>query len=292
MKKVSRKYFEYFKQKHYELWDWLSKNPDKTKNDWFNSVYYVGTPKMDIVNSCFACEIAQQIREYDFGKSMCGYCPLRKSGEDYHNPCLNGLFDKYVRARGSERVKIAKQIRGLPWSEEYVEDKEMNNENYIVINGKKAELTEEQLKQLGIEAEDGKRWRGERGQKYYYVDEELQVDWNTVECCGIITDTEKIRYDTHNYFKTHIEAQEYAEVLEIKRQLMKFADEHNEPIDWNDSGAPKYYLGYDYNACDLTANWTHKTKMADTIYFTREAVKQVIDTIGKDNIIKYLTYNY
>ena len=29
----------------------------------------------------------------------------------------------------------------------------MNNENYIVINGKKVELTEEQLKQLGVKVE-------------------------------------------------------------------------------------------------------------------------------------------
>ena len=35
----------------------------------------------------------------------------------------------------------------------------MNNENYVVINGKKAELTEEQLKQLGIEAGKNKRER-------------------------------------------------------------------------------------------------------------------------------------
>ena len=32
----------------------------------------------------------------------------------------------------------------------------MNKENYIVINGKKAELTDEQLKQLGIEVNKSK----------------------------------------------------------------------------------------------------------------------------------------
>ena len=35
MQKVNRERFEYFKQKHYELWDWLSKNPDKDKSDYF-----------------------------------------------------------------------------------------------------------------------------------------------------------------------------------------------------------------------------------------------------------------
>lgn len=46
------------------------------------------------------------------------------------------------------------------------------NENYIVINGKKAELTEEQLKQLGIEPEKKRKNPFERvtGEKYYYID--------------------------------------------------------------------------------------------------------------------------
>lgn len=289
MRKVSRKYFEAFKQKHYELWDWLSKNPDKTKNDWFNSVYYVGTPKMDIVNSCFACEIAQQIREYDFGKSMCGYCPLRKSEEDYHNPCLNGLFDKYVRARGSERVKIAKQIRDLPWSEEYVEDKEMNNENYIVINGKKAELTKEQLKQLGIEVGKNKRWRAEENAVYYFTTDTGKVGVSR----EYLMDVDNIRYDTHNYFKTKEEAEEYIDVLEIKRQLMKFADEHNEPIDWDELNKPKRYLYLTRPTDEIVIGNTYREKIPEIIYFSSAAIAhQAIGTIGKDNIIKYLTYNY
>ena len=86
--------------------------------------------------------------------------------------CLNGLYDEYRIAKSNYNlvpenktisrtrvIELAKQIRDLPWSEEYVEDEEMNNENYIVINGKKAELTEEQLKQLGIEVGKDKRER-------------------------------------------------------------------------------------------------------------------------------------
>ena len=44
------------------------------------------------------------------------------------------------------------------------------SENYIVINGKKAELTEEQLKKLGIQVSNNKRWRGNLDEKYYRVD--------------------------------------------------------------------------------------------------------------------------
>ena len=49
------------------------------------------------------------------------------------------------------------------------------SENYIVINGKKAELTEEQLKKLGIQVSNNKRWRGNLDEKYYCVDTFNQV---------------------------------------------------------------------------------------------------------------------
>ena len=48
-------------------------------------------------------------------------------------------------------------------------------ENYIVINGKRAELTEEQLEQLGIKVSNNKRWRGNLDEKYYCVDTFNQV---------------------------------------------------------------------------------------------------------------------
>lgn len=49
------------------------------------------------------------------------------------------------------------------------------SENYIVINGKRAELTKEQMEQLGIEVEGNKRWRAKKGGLYFYVTK-LQLD--------------------------------------------------------------------------------------------------------------------
>lgn len=286
MEKVSRKYFEWFKQKHYELWDWLNKNPDKIKDDWFNSIYYVGTPKLDIRNRCFACEFAWQIRKYDFNKSICEYCPICKS----IGSCLNGLFDEYLGATNNlKRIELAKQIRDLPWSEEYVEDKEMNNENYIVINGKKAELTEEQLKQLGIEVGKNKRWRAERGKNYWRISSENKV----VPDMEADVEQDYYCYDTHNYFKTEEEAKEYAEVLEIKRQLMKFADEHNDKIDWKDINQFGYVIYWNPCLNDIKICKNGFKTAPEIIYFSSVGIAQkAIDTIGKENIIKYLTYNY
>ena len=46
------------------------------------------------------------------------------------------------------------------------------SENYIVINGKRTELTEEQLKQLGIEVPKTSPFKREWSEDYYYIDDE------------------------------------------------------------------------------------------------------------------------
>lgn len=290
MQKVSRKRFEWLKQKHYELWDWLSKNPDKYKNDWFDLDKNRGTR---VRNNCFACQLDLEAA----GNKTCIRCPIGSGKAAIEEDCLGGLFERYTKAGfdyrirktsslRAEVVELAEQIRDLPWSEECVEDEEMNNENYIVINGKKAELTEEQLKQLGIEVSKPKRWRAEENAVYYFTTDTGKVGVSR----EYLMDVDNIRYDTHNYFKTKEEAEEYAKVLEIKRQLIKFADEHNGA----DSSQRKWFITYHTNSLDgIALSSSANTRNAETIYFSsKEIAKQAIDTIGTDNIIKYLTYNY
>ncbi len=297
MQKISRERFEWLKQKHYELWDWLSKNPDKYKNDWFDLDKNRGIRAR---NNCFACQFKRDIKVADIDCDE-GVCPLIWN-ETNKRECLGGLYKAYCNAHSdysicpqdkeasrAEVIKYAKQIRDLPWSEEYVEDEEMNNENYIVINGKKAELTEEQLRQLGIEVDKDKRWRAEEGKKYWRVSSGNKV------ISDIEADIEQddYFYDTHNYFKTKEEAEEYAEVLEIKGQLMKFADEHNEFVNWSDATTSKYHLEYRLDLGGIVVVSACWLKYPEVIYFSsKEIAKQAIDTIGEENIIKYLTYNY
>lgn len=297
MQKISRERFKWFKQKHYELWDWLSKNPDKMKMDWFA---LEENTNLNICGNCFACHFANEVNKINKRDSNgCKFCPICEDNSVY---CLNGLYDRYHdacmmydtthdKAHINEVIRLTETIRDLPWSEEYVEDKNMNNENYIVINGKKAELTEEQLKQLGIEIKaKNKRWRAEKDMEYWCINAS-----NTLfHLKEFNSEGDNLYYDTHNYFRTYEEAKEYAEVLEIKRKLMKFADEHNEEIDWENTQYKKYCLTYDVNNPNkVVINWSVYTRYAEVIFFSsKEIAGQAIDTIGKDNIIKYLTYNY
>lgn len=293
MKKVSRERFEWLKQKHYELWDWLSKNPDKNKYDWFALDKNRG---IIASNNCFACQFDSEA----VGNKACVRCPIGSGKAVIGESCLGGLYERYMKAKSNYRIsktsdlraeviELAEQIRDLPWSEEYVEDEEMNNENYIVINGKKAELTEEQLKQLGIEVGKNKKWRAEENAVYYFTTDTGKVGVGR----EYLMDVDNIRYDTHNYFKTEEEAQEYAEVLEIKRQLIKFADEHNDKIDWDKLNESRYYLYLTRPTDGIIIGNTYRGKIPEIIYFSSTDIAQkAIDTIGAENIIKYLIYNY
>ena len=293
MQKISRKRFEWLKQKHYELWDWLSKNPDKYKNDWFELEKNRG---IRVRNNCFACQFDLEAK----GNRTCTRCPIGSGKAAIEEDCLVGLFERYTRAEfdyrigktsdlRAEVIELAKQIRDLPWSEEYVEDEEMNNENYIVINGKKAELTEEQLKQLGIEVGKDKRERVKAGDVFFFVDSSGRIDSRFDNRFAFSS----YCYDTHNYFKTEEEAEKYAEVLEIKRQLMKFADEHNDKIDWEDIDQFGYIFYWNPCLNDIRICKDGFKTAPEIIYFSSvDIAQQAIDEIGKENIIKYLTYNY
>ena len=152
---------------------------------------------------------------------------------------------------------------------------------------------EQQLAVLRAEAEkeekENKRWRAEKRDAYWFVDGDGIPKW-WHECSR---DIDGFYYDTHNYFQTKEEARKYANVLETERQLKKFADEHNDVIDWSNINQEKWYLYYSYSNYKVGISNHHWTKESRVIYFSSEEIaKQAIDTIGTDKIKEYLTYEW
>ena len=164
------------------------------------------------------------------------------------------------------------------------------------ILDKIAEL-EQQLAVLKAEVEKeekenkstNKRWRGRCGQNYYYVTHD-----NNVRCkTDYYTSVDEFRYDTRNYFRSEQEAQKYANVIETERQLKKFADEHNDKIDWTNINQDKWSLYHSYSGYEVSIAIRCVTKDAGVIYFSsREIARQAIDEIGTDKIKEYLTYEW
>ena len=149
---------------------------------------------------------------------------------------------------------------------------------------------EKQLTALKTEIEkENKRWRSKDGDTYWLVGS----NGETTCSYEYHRDTDNFRYDTHNYFQTEDEARKYAKVLEIERQLKKFADGHNDKSDWANINQEKWYLYYNYS-CDKVGISSHYwTKESRAIYFSsKEIAEQAINEIGEDKIKEYLTYEW
>lgn len=141
-----------------------------------------------------------------------------------------------------------------------------------------------------VEKEENKRWRAKEGYKYWYVNSSGNPDCLHEYNRDII---DNFRYDTHNYFKSEEEARRYANALESERQLKKFADEHNEVMDWSNDNSTKYYLYYNYDTQSISIDSAWTLRNPRVIYFSSAKIaKQAIDEIGTDEIKEYLTYEW
>jgi len=141
------------------------------------------------------------------------------------------------------------------------------------------------------EEKENKRWRAEKGENYWTVSDYRRVKADVD--FGADSSGDSFRYDTHNYFQTEDEARIYTKVLETERQLKKFADEHNDKIDWTNINQGKYHLCHNYGDYRVSIAERLWTKESRTIYFSSEEIaKQAIDEIGEEKIKEYLTYEW
>lgn len=138
-------------------------------------------------------------------------------------------------------------------------------ENYIVINGKKAELTEEQLKALGIEPHkvDKPFERADHYADFYYVmptglvGSGVEYDNNFDNRC----------FSVANYCKDRDLLEQRALHETLNRLLWRYSMQHNgDKIDW-DARGPKFKIVYDHccRTFDIDDNWSSESEGA--VYF-------------------------
>lgn len=153
-------------------------------------------------------------------------------------------------------------------------------ENYIVINGKKADLTPEQLEALGIEVE--KKSPFERADKFYRIDSCDKV-CETIDV-GSVNDV-KIHYSNNlfnvaNYCtdKDLLQQQAYRETL--NRLLWRFSMEHDGGnLEWS-LNLRKYYIYYNHKEEDWNISLNEIYQSIGTVYFASEEIAdQAIEEI-------------
>lgn len=113
------------------------------------------------------------------------------------------------------------------------------SDNYAVINGKRVELTDEQVKALGIETRKNPFDRVAKGDLYYRITDYGIID-DFIEA-GDYTD--QYMYDAVNYFNDDSVAQQVALHQLLYRKLLKFAYD-NEYVDEEWNGENMHYHVY------------------------------------------------
>ena len=159
------------------------------------------------------------------------------------------------------------------------------NENYIVINGKKIELTEEQIKALNLDIELERRNPFTRfNDKYYYIEE-------TGEICMYYDSQDpldKILYNNVNYFNDEAFAKQVALHQLLYRKLLKFAydNEREDTAKW-DGQHPHWAIRYDNYRNEFCSYYQNGYKAQDVYFHSKygavRAIKEVVEPFVKEH---------
>ena len=125
------------------------------------------------------------------------------------------------------------------WYEDMIEGL-VEEDNYLMLNGKKVYLTEEQIKQLGLVEEDKDIFDIKRDEWYFEIKAGYAVDgcWNKV-------------FDTMNNpcdypYKYKDLAQQIAYDRELHDRLLRYSLNHGgDYMDWSNSNDSKYIIYYE-----------------------------------------------
>lgn len=145
------------------------------------------------------------------------------------------------------------------------------SDNYAVINGKKIELTEKQIKALGFEIRKPLFERVTDGGSYYFISCYGDIDADSREDDRL--------FDNVNYFNDEYFANQVALHQLLYRKLLKFAYENDcEDREWGTKYEHwRIYYDTDSDKFDIDVNDTFKYQ---GVYFsTREGAKRAIHEV-------------
>ena len=155
-------------------------------------------------------------------------------------------------------------------------------DNYIVINGKKAELTDKQLRQLGINVEVKKETPFTRHpDKPYWSINAMNVVTSQKERNDSFDNS---TYEVVNHFNEYKFAEQVALHQLLYRKLLKYAYENDAfANDWTDLNSRKFFLSMDVSKNNkLYVDWNYKIKHDCSVYFNSSKVaEQAIEDVVK-----------
>ena len=160
------------------------------------------------------------------------------------------------------------------------------NENYIVINGKRLELTKEQLKALGIEVRKNpfERVNPDSDDKYSYI----RVSGDVAGYRDVNDNADRLLYEASNYFNDKAFAEQVALHQLLYRKLLKFAYDNGfeDAAKW-DGVNPHWHIIYN-KVNDVFITMKKLASKDFTVYFsTEEGAERAIEEVVKPFVKEY-----
>ena len=155
----------------------------------------------------------------------------------------------------------------------------------LTIDGKEIQLTDEQLKMLGIEPEKKNPFDRVSGDdKYYYA----IVSGDVLRRVDINDKTDRRLYNAINYFNDEAFAKQVSLHQLLYRKLLKFAydNECEDTAEWDGTNL-HWAIRYDY-ACGTFTTDYQNTYGAQEVYFYSEkdaerAIEEVVEPFIKEH---------
>lgn len=158
------------------------------------------------------------------------------------------------------------------------------SDNYIVINGKRVELTDEQVKALGIETRKNPFERVKEHSSYYRI-----TEYGSVKDCVERGDAIDFNlYKVNNYFNDKQFAQQVALHQLLYRKLLKFAYD-NECEDNREWDGDNEHWCFEYlHGTKCFSVYPHYNCKSQIVYFSSKeaaecAIKEVVEPFMKEH---------
>lgn len=153
----------------------------------------------------------------------------------------------------------------------------MENEVYLVVNGEKRELTQEQLRSLGVTLRKNPFKRVDEGEVYYCINLSgnvyMHYDNRHVLDEGL--------YDVSNYFNDKAFANQVALHQLLYRKLLKFAYENDcEDREWG-TKYEHWRIYYDIASDKFDIDVNDAFKYQGVYFSTSRAAKRAIEEVVK-----------
>lgn len=165
----------------------------------------------------------------------------------------------------------------------------MENNN-LTLNVNMNNLEEDERKQLMALIEKANKpkskiWKpSNRNKAYFYI----TTSGNVSSDCWGGEQFDEGRYELGNCYPTKEDAEFAAEAYKVYVELKRYAEEHDDPIDWNNEIYYKYSLHYNHYKKEIEAAG-HATWQSIGIFFSSSQIAmQAVEEIGEDRIKKYL----